>query len=107
MSCYASGTQRSAIPRTTISVVAWGHGQPACDVTARERADRNAAIFDARARGFGWSRIAAEHGISERQAQRLYAEQRQNRPSQLTRDPVEMVEELLDSYDAAVDELAV
>src|SRR5687767_11736920 len=75
-------------------------------MTARQRADRNAAVFEARARGFAWARIANEHGITERQAQRIFSEQRRNEPSLTARDPVETVEELLLNYEAAIDELA-
>jgi hypothetical protein len=84
-----------------------GDPERSAAMTARERADRNFAVFEARVRGIAWARIATEHGISERQAQRLYAEQRENRPSLASRDPVEAVEELLDGYDAALEDLAL
>ena len=76
-------------------------------VTAKQRSDRNAAIFEARARGFSWSRVAHEFGLTERQAQRIYQEQRQNGARLAARVPIATVEELLDGYEAALDELAV
>jgi hypothetical protein len=75
-------------------------------MTAREKTERDAAIFAARARGLGWARIAAQHGVSERQAQRIYAEHRCHRPSPIALDPVAVVEEALDGLAAAVEELA-
>src|SRR4051794_27632000 len=75
-------------------------------MTPAQRAQRNAAIFAARARGFGWTRIAADHGVSERQAQRICREQRENRPRVTGIDPLEVVEEVLDGYSAASEDLA-
>jgi hypothetical protein len=75
-------------------------------MTSQQRADRAKAVFDARMKGFTWSSIAARHGISERQVQRLYNEFRQNRPGLGGIDPLRTVEELIDQYDAAIDELA-
>lgn len=75
-------------------------------MTAREKTERDAAIFAARARGLGWARIAGDHGVSERQAQRIYAEYRTARPSPIALKPVEVVEEVLESLSAAVEELA-
>lgn len=77
-------------------------------MTAHERADRSSAIFEARVRGFAWSEIAREHGVSQRQAQRIYAEVRTAAPKLGDHlDPAEFVEELLASYDAALADLAV
>lgn len=99
---------RIQMSSTTRNVVPWGHvPDRARGVTTRQRTDRNAEIFAARARGIGWARIAAEYGISERQAQRIYTEQRENRATLASIDPVEVVEELLVAYDAAVEDLAV
>lgn len=52
------------------------------------------------------ARVAADHDLSERQVQRIYAEQRENRPAR-RHDPAGVVEELVDSYDAAIGDLAV
>lgn len=77
-------------------------------MTIQQRADRSSAIFEARIRCFAWSEIAREHGVSERQAQRIYAEARAEAPRLGEhRDPAEFVEELLASYDAALADLAV
>lgn len=76
-------------------------------MTAQERADRNASIFEARIRGFGWTEIALEHGVSKRQAQRIHADVCQASPKQrVRRDPEEAVEELLAGYDAAIADYA-
>jgi hypothetical protein len=76
-------------------------------MTSRQRADRDAAIFEDRARGYGWRRIAADHDLTERQCQRIASDYRLERPSLSARDPVETVEEILDAHDAGIEDLAV
>jgi hypothetical protein len=75
-------------------------------VTTRERSERNLRIVEDRARGLGWSRIARNHDVTDRHARRIVAEYRESEPSLLERDPVEVVEETLAAYEAAIDDLA-
>lgn len=76
-------------------------------MTARDRADRIDAIVASRIRGIGWARIAAEHKITERHARRLYTERRAEARARPAPDPVALVQELLDGYDAAIEDLAL
>lgn len=75
-------------------------------MTAEQRMNRNRAIFDARARGFGWDEIARQHDVSVRQAQRIHSEYRDASPGALAADPIATVEELLAGHDAALEDLA-
>jgi hypothetical protein len=76
-------------------------------LTTRERAARDLRVVQDRARGMSWTRIADRHEISDRQARRIVAEYRQSRPALHEHDPVEVVEETLEAYEAAIDELAI
>lgn len=76
-------------------------------MTARDRVRRADEIFDARARGVRWSTIATQHGITERTAQRAYANGLASRPNPLEREPLDLARELLEQYEAAIEELAI
>jgi len=71
------------------------------------RVERNAEVVRDRARGFGWSRVAERNGLSERQCRRICEEWRESRRREPDQDPLELFEELLDAYDAGVEDLAV
>src|SRR3712207_140777 len=73
-------------------------------MTLRDRAARADQIVAARARGAEWEDIAGRHGISARQAQRIYAAGSARSPA-LERDPLDLACEVLAEYDAAVEEL--
>jgi hypothetical protein len=73
-------------------------------MTLQKRAHRADEIVAARARGECWATIAASHGVSARQAQRIYAAGCATPPA-LERDPVELACEVLAEYDEAIDEL--
>lgn len=91
----------------TRSVLVTGAGSGARNVTAHERACRNAEVIRARARGFSWDEIARRSGLSDRQCRRILADYRQSRPGLHEIDPVEVIEEALDAYDAAIEDLAL
>lgn len=74
-------------------------------LTPKQRAARIDSIVEQRARGFRWSSIAGDHGISERQAMRLYDEY-EGDGRWTGRDPVALAGEVVEQYDAAIEELA-
>ena len=74
-------------------------------MTVRERADRAGRIVEDRARGHTWSWISDHHGLSERHCRRLVAEYRSATPAFAQRDPVEIVEEMFERYEAVIGEL--
>jgi hypothetical protein len=76
-------------------------------VTSAERSERDAEVFAARARGLTWPALASEFGLSERQCQRVVASYQASR-AELDRigEPASVVQDSLDSIDAAIEELA-
>jgi Homeodomain-like domain len=76
-------------------------------LNTHERAQRNLRVVQDRARGLSWTRIGDRHGISDRQARRIVTEYRRAGPGLREYDPVEIVEEVLDAQEAALDDLAV
>jgi hypothetical protein len=76
-------------------------------VTAQERVQRNAKVFNARARGWSWPTIAARFNLSTRQCRRVVAEYREATGSLADLDASEIARDTLDAYDAAIEELAL
>ena len=71
------------------------------------RVERNAEVVRDRARGFGWPKVAERNGLSERQCRRICEEWRESRPRAHQEDPLELFEELLDAYNAGIEDLAL
>jgi hypothetical protein len=67
---------------------------------AREKVSRDAEIVSARASGLPWSEIAAEHGISCRQCRTIVSEFGKAGITPRLRDPVEVVDQMLERYEA-------
>lgn len=61
----------------------------------------------ARARGLGWAEISARLALSERQCRRVVAEFRETGPRLHEMDPVETIEEALEQFDSAIEDLAL
>ena len=75
-------------------------------MNAREKTNRDNQIVAARMRGLLWATIAATHELSERQCQQILEDYRANHPRLRQRDPLELLDELLDGYQGAQEELA-
>jgi hypothetical protein len=58
-------------------------------------------------RGLSWSMIAESYGLSERQCQAILSDYRASHPRLRERDPIEIVDEMLDRYEATQEELAL
>jgi len=71
------------------------------------RVERNAEVVRDRARGFGWTRVAERHDLSERQCRRICEEWRESRPREHDQDPLDIFEELLESYNSGIEDLAL
>lgn len=80
---------------------------PVAPLSSIARVERNAEVVRDRARGFGWTKVAERNDLSERQCRRICKEWRESRPREQDQDPLELFEELLDSYDAGIEDLAV
>ena len=91
------GGDRDADCRTYGGIVA---------LTARERADRDARIVAAKLRGRTWPSIAAEHDLTARQAQRIFAEWRERQPGLQDGDAIVELEELIAIQTQAIADLA-
>jgi hypothetical protein len=76
-------------------------------VTTRERLARNDAVVAARARGLTWPTIAERFGLEERQCRRIVDEYRSDRPLPYDRDPMTVIRETLEQYDALAEEAAL
>src|SRR4051794_23905516 len=70
------------------------------------QAKRNAEIVRDRARGLRWSTISSRHGLTQRQAQNIWAARRDEEHEQRV-DPDELVLDEVASLDAAIEELAL
>ena len=57
-------------------------------------------------RGQSWTTIAGSFGLSERQCQNILADYRASHPRLRQRDPIEIVDDMLDHYQGAQEELA-
>jgi hypothetical protein len=76
-------------------------------MNAREKTNRDNQIVAARMRGLSWATIAGTHELSERQCQTIFADYRASHPRLRERDPVEILDDMLDRYEAAQEELAL
>ncbi len=76
-------------------------------MNAREKTARDNEIVAARMRGLSWTTIAGSFGLTERQCQNILADYRASHPRLRERDPIEIVDEMLDRYEAAQEELAL
>ena len=79
--------------KTTISSASWTR--------------RDNAIVAERRRGMSWATIAATYQLSERQCQTILEDYRASQPRLRERDPIELVDDMLDRYEAAQEELAL
>ena len=75
-------------------------------MNAREKTNRDNEIVAARMRGLSWATIAGTYGLSERQCQQILEDYRASHPRLRERDPVEILDDMLDRYEAAQEELA-
>jgi len=75
-------------------------------MTAREKVRRDDQIVTARMQGRSWSSIAATFDLTERQCQAIMAEYRESHPRMRERDPIEILDDLLDAYAGAGEQLA-
>jgi hypothetical protein len=75
-------------------------------LAARDKVARDDAIVCARMRGRSWAAIASEHELSQRQCQQILADYRASHPRLRERDPLELLDEMLDLYQGAQEELA-
>ena len=80
--------------------------KPTHRLTAREKVARDDAIVCARMRGRSWAAIANEHDLSERQCQEIMRAYRESHPLMRSRDPLELLDEMLERLQGAQDELA-
>ena len=75
-------------------------------LAARDKVARDDAIVCARMRGRSWAAIASEHDLSQRQCQEIMRAYRKSHPRMRSRDPLELLDEMLDLYQGAQEELA-
>ena len=68
---------------------------------------RNAEIVQARIRGLPWTTIANTYGVSARQCQQILRDYRGTNPTLQTREPLEIIDEVLEGLEAAIEELAI
>ena len=80
--------------------------KPTHRLAARAKVARDDAIVRARMRGRSWAAIANEHDLSERQCQEIMRAYRESHPRMRSRDPLELLDEMLERYEAAGEELA-
>jgi hypothetical protein len=64
-------------------------------------------VVAARARGLTWRTIAERFGLEERQCRRIVDEYRSDRPLPYDRDPMTVIRETLEQYDALAEEAAL
>jgi hypothetical protein len=76
-------------------------------MNSREKLRRDDQIVTARMRGLSWSTIAATYDLSERQCQEILTDYRESHPRLRERDPIDILDDMLDRYDAAQEELAL
>ncbi len=80
--------------------------KPGPRINAREKTNRDNQIVAARMRGQSWTTIAANYGLSERQCENVLADYRASHPRLRERDPLELLDDMLDHYQGAQEELA-
>jgi hypothetical protein len=76
-------------------------------MNSRQKIDRDNQIVCARMRGLSWATIAATYELSERQCQTILADYRASHPRLRERDPIEILDDMLDRYESAQEELAL
>jgi hypothetical protein len=76
-------------------------------MNAREKIVRDNQIVASRMRGLSWATIAATYGLSERQCQTILEDYRASHPRLRERDPIEILDDMLDRYESAQEELAL
>jgi hypothetical protein len=76
-------------------------------MTTSDRAARNSQIVEARLRGLGEITVANRFAVTPRQVRRVLAEHRKSRPRLDDIDPLEVVRDALDGYEALAEELAL
>jgi hypothetical protein len=76
-------------------------------MNAREKTNRDNEIVAARMRGLSWAAIAARYELSERQCQQILEDYRASHPRLRERDPIEILDDMLDAYAAAQEDLAI
>ena len=81
--------------------------KPGPRMNAREKTNRDNDIVAARMRGLSWTAIAGSFGLTERQCQNILADYRASHPRLRERDPIEIVDDMIDRYEAAQEELAL
>jgi hypothetical protein len=76
-------------------------------MNAREKIVRDNQIVASRMRGLSWATVAATYGLSERQCQTILEDYRASHPRLRERDPIEILDDMLDRYESAQEELAL
>jgi hypothetical protein len=76
-------------------------------MNSREKTSRDNQIVAAHMRGLSWATIAATYELSERGCQTILADYRASHPRLRERDPIELLDDMLDRYEAAQEELAL
>jgi hypothetical protein len=80
--------------------------KPTHRLAAHDKVARDDAIVCARMRGRSWAAIASEHELSQRQCQEIMRAYRERHPRTRSRDPLELLDDMLDLYQGAQEELA-
>ena len=75
-------------------------------LSAREQVCRDDEIVKARMRGMTWPTIANRFGLTERRCQQVMAEFRESHPTARSRSPLELLDEVLEGYEAAREDFA-
>lgn len=76
-------------------------------LNSAEMAQRNAQIVEGRRRGLSNAQLAATYQITERQVERIFQQWRKSRPKLQDINEAGYIEEVLDAYRAAAEELAL
>jgi hypothetical protein len=80
--------------------------KPTNRLTARAKVARDDAIVAERMRGRSWAAIANEHDLTERQCQAIMRAYRESHPLMRSRDPLELLDDMLERLQGAQEELA-
>ena len=76
-------------------------------LSAAEKVSRDSRVVADRVRGLTWVTIAQRHELSERHCRELWSEYRANQPSSSSVDPVAAAEEMLERFEAVVEDAAL
>lgn len=74
---------------------------------ATSMAQRDEEIVAAKMRGLTWVQISRTYGISASRCKAVHANYREANPTLRHKDPVEIVDDLLEGYQASIEELAL